>query len=197
MMWLYAVVFLSALTVDVIPLIAPSAWMVALFLLVKFHLRPWIVLPFCASGSTLGRYLMSLYIPRFAALFIKRHKTDELKFLGKKLSESLWQSWLFVFIYSMTPLSTTALFMAAGVAKVKPSRTLPPFFCGKFLSDAVMIFAGLYAAANYKNLAQGSSSPKEIVTLVLGCVVLAGFLFLDWRALLERKKFTFNFRIWK
>jgi hypothetical protein len=35
------------------------------------------------------------------------------------------------------------------------------------------------------------------VTLVLGSVVLAGFLFLDWRALLERKKFTFNFKIWK
>jgi hypothetical protein len=35
------------------------------------------------------------------------------------------------------------------------------------------------------------------VTLVLGCVVIAGFLFLDWRALLQRKKFTFNFRIWK
>jgi membrane protein DedA with SNARE-associated domain len=140
---------------------------------------------------------MSLYIPRFAGLFIKRHKTDELKFLGKKLSESLWQSWLFVFIYSMTPLSTTALFTAAGAAKVKPSHTLPPYFCGKFLSNAVMIFAGLYAAANYKNLAHGSSSPKEIVTLVLGCVVFAGFLFLDWRALLQRKKFTFNFRIWK
>ena len=120
MMWLYGVVFLSALTVDVIPLIAPSAWMVALFLLVKFHLHPWIVLPFCASGSTLGRYLMSLYIPRFAGLFIKRHKTDELKFLGRKLSESLWQSWIIVFIYSVTPLSTTALFTAAGVAKVKP-----------------------------------------------------------------------------
>jgi len=27
--------------------------------------------------------------------------------------------------------------------------------------------------------------------------IIAGFLFLDWRALLERKKFTFNFRIWK
>jgi membrane protein YqaA with SNARE-associated domain len=165
--------------------------------LVKFHLHPWIVLPFCASGSTLGRYLMSLYIPRFAGLFIKRHKTDELKFLGKKLSQSLWQSWLFVFIYSVTPLSTTALFMAAGVAKVKPSHTVPPFFCGKFLSDAVMIFTGLYAAANFKGLMHGTYSPKGIVTLVLGCVVLAGFLFLDWRALLERKKLTFNFRIWK
>ena len=197
MTWLYGVVFLSAIAVDVIPLIAPSAWMVALFLLVKYHLHPWIVVPLCASGSTLGRYLMSLYIPRFAGLFIKRHKTDELAFLGKKLSESLWQSWLFVFIYSVTPLSTTALFAAAGVAKVKPSHTVPPYFCGKFLSNAVMIFTGLYAAANFKGLVHGSYSPKGIVTLVLGCVVLAGFLFLDWRALLQRKKFTFNFKIWK
>jgi membrane protein YqaA with SNARE-associated domain len=197
MTWLYVVVFLSAIAVDVIPLIAPSAWIIAVFLLVKFHLHPWIVVPFCASGSTLGRYLMSLYIPRFAALFIKRHKTDELKFLGKKLSQSLWQSWLFVFIYSVTPLSTTALFTAAGVAKVKPSHMLPPFFCGKFLSYAVMIFTGLYAAANYKDLMLGAISPKGIVALVLGCAVLAGFLFLDWRALLQRKKFTFNFRIWK
>ena len=176
MTWLYGVVFLSALTVDIIPLIAPSAWMVGLVLLVKFHLHPWIVVPLCASGSTLGRYLMSLYIPRFAGLFIKRRKTDELKFLGKKLSQSLWQSWLFVFIYSVTPLSTTALFTAAGVAKVKPSRTVPPYFCGKFLSNAVMIFTGLYAAANFKGLMHGTYSPKAIVTLVLGSVVIAGFL---------------------
>src|SRR5450756_1779005 len=160
MMWLYLVVFLSALAVDVIPLIAPPAWAVAVFLLVKFRLNPLLVLPLCVSGSTLGRYLMSLYIPRFAGLFIKRHKTDELKFLGKKLSQNLWQSWLFVFIYSVTPLSTTALFTAAGVAKVKPSRTVPPFFCGKFLSDALMIFTGLYAAANFTNLVEGSYSPK-------------------------------------
>jgi membrane protein YqaA with SNARE-associated domain len=193
----YLVVFLSALTVDSIPLIAPPAWTVAVFLLVKFHLNPLIVLPLCVSGSTLGRYLMSLYIPRFADLFIKRHKSDELKFLGKKLSESLWQSWLFVFIYSVTPLSTTALFTAAGVANVKPWRTVPPFFCGKFLSDAVMVFSGLYAAANFKDLVHGSYSLKAIVTLVVGVVVIGGFLFLDWRALLQRKKFKFNFRIWK
>jgi membrane protein YqaA with SNARE-associated domain len=196
-MWLYGLVFLSGLAVDLIPLFAPPAWTVAVFLLVKFHLNPLIVLPLCVSGSTLGRYLMSLYIPRFADLFIKRHKTDELKFLGKKLSQSLWQSWLFVFVYSITPLSTTVLFTAASVAKVKPWRTVPPFFCGKFLSDAVMVFTGLYAAANFKDLVRGSCSPKAIVMLVLGIVVIGGFLFLDWRALLQRKKLAFNFRIWK
>src|SRR5664280_2828929 len=194
---MYGVVFLAALAVDIIPLLAPPAWTIAVFLLVKFRLNPFIVLLLCASGSTLGRYLTSLYMPRFAGLFIKRHKTDELEFLGKKLSQSLWQSWLFVFIYSVTPLSTTALFTAAGVGKVKPSHTVPPFFCGKFLSDAVMIFTGLYAAANFEDLVHGSFSPKAIVMLVIGFVVIGGFLFLDWRALLQRKKFRINFRIWK
>lgn len=194
---MYGVVFLAALTVDIIPLLAPPAWTIAVFLLVRFHLNPLIVLLLCASGSTLGRYLMSLYIPRFANLFIKRRKTDELEFLGKKLSQSLWQSWLFVLIYAVTPLSTTALFMAAGVAKVKPSHTLPPFFCGKFLSDAIMIFTGLYTANNFKNIVNGIYSPKAIVMLALGLVVIAWFLFLDWRALLQQKKFKFNFKIWK
>ena len=194
---MYGVVFLAALAVDIIPLLAPPAWTIAVFLLVRFHLNPLIVLLLCASGSTLGRYLMSLYIPRFANLFIKRRKTDELEFLGKKLSQSLWQSWLFVLIYAVTPLSTTALFMAAGVAKVKPTHTLPPFFCGKFMSDAIMIFTGLYAANNFKNIVNGIYSPKAIVMLALGLVVIAWFLFLDWRALLQQKKFKFNFKIWK
>ena len=194
---MYGVVFLAAFAVDIVPLIAPPAWTIAVILLVKFHLNPLIVLLLCASGSTLGRYLMSLYIPRFTGLFIKRRKTDELEFLGKKLSQSLWQSWLFVFIYAVTPLSTTALFMAAGVAKVKPSHTLPPFFCGKLLSDAIMIFIGLYAANNFKDLVNGIYSPKAIATLAFGLVVVAGFLFLNWRELLQQKKFTFNFRIWK
>ena len=197
MTWLYGVVFLAAVLVDVIPLIAPSAWLVSVLLLVKFHLNPWLVIPLCASGSTLGRYLMSLYIHRFAGLFIKRRKTDELAFLGKKLSQSLWQSWVFVFIYSVTPLSTTALFTAAGVAKVKALHTVPPYFCGKLLSNAVMIFTGLYAAANFTSLVHGAFSLKGMVLLIVGGMVIAGFLFLDWRALLERKILALNFRIWK
>jgi hypothetical protein len=80
---------------------------------------------------------------------------------------------------------------------VKPSHTLPPFFCGKLLSDAIMIFTGLYAANNFKDLVNGIYSPKAIATLAFGLVVVAGFLFLNWRELLQQKKFTFNFRIWK
>lgn len=143
---LYGVVFLAAIIVDVIPQIAPSAWL---------------VIPLCALGSTLGWYLMSPCIHRFADLFIKRCKTEERAFLGKKLSQSLWPSWVFVFIYAVTPLSTTALFTAVGVAKVKPLHTVPPYFCGKLLSHAATIFTGLYAAANLTNLVHGAFFPRR------------------------------------
>ena len=51
-----------------------------------------------------------------------------------------------MFLYTVTPLSTTALFTAAGIARVKPLHTVPPFFCGKCVSDGVMILTGHYAA---------------------------------------------------
>ena len=193
----YLAVFLSALVVDLIPVFAPPAWTISVVLLMKFHLNPWIVLPLCVSGSTLGRYILSLYIPRFARHFIRQTKKEELEFLGKKLGQKLWRSWAFVFIYTVTPLSSTALFTAAGVAEVNPLQTIPPFFCGKFISDALMIFTGDYAATNFQDLVHGTFSPKGIVIAVLGLVIIGGFLFLDWRALLQKKKFRFDFKIWK
>ena len=196
-MWLYAAVFLSAFVFDVIPLIAPPAWTGMLFLLVKFHLNPWLVLSAGVAGSTLGRYVTSLYMPRFAHKFVKRSKEEDLKFLGRKLGRKLWQSWLFVFLYTLTPLSSTVLFLAAGVAKVKPLHTIPPFFCGKMISDGVMIFAGSYAVADVAGILHGTFSVKGIVSMVVGLVVVGGFLAVDWRSLLEREKLRLNFKVWK
>jgi membrane protein DedA with SNARE-associated domain len=194
---MYLATFLAALVVDLIPIMAPPAWTVMVLLLMKFHLNPWGVLLAGVPGSTLGRYIFSLYVVKVSDKLIKRHKREELEFLGKKLDQKLWVTWSFVFIYTLTPLSTTALFTAAGMAKVSPARTLPPFFLGKFLSDAVMIFAARYAASNLKGILKGAFSLKGILLMVFGLVVIGGVLFIDWRALLQRKKVRFNFNIWK
>src|ERR1019366_2268753 len=196
-MWMYLAVFFSALTVDLIPVIAPPAWTLMVFFMVKFHLNPWGVLVVGVSGSTLGKYIFSLYVPKIADQIIKRRKRVELEFMGKKLGQKLWQSWLFVFIYSLTPLSTAFLFIAAAIAKVKAGRMVPPFFAGKFVSDAVLIFTGRYAVLNLTGLVHGAFSAKGIIIIVVTLVVAGGFLFVDWRALLEKKQFKFNFKIWK
>jgi hypothetical protein len=196
-MWMYAVVFFSSLAVDLIPVIGPPAWTVMVFLLIKFELDPWGVLLAGVPGSALGRYLMSLYISKVSEKLLKSRKNEDLDFLGKKLGQNLWRSWLFAFTYTLMPLPTTPLFTAVGVAKLKPISIIPPFFCGKFISDAMMLFTGRYAASNMKDLVHGTFSWKGIVSALLGLLVIGGLLFIDWRVLLQEKKLRLHFRIWK
>ena len=196
-MWHYLLVFLAAMAVDLIPVFAPPAWTIMVFLLVKFHLNPWGVLCAGVLGSTLGRYIFSLYIPKVSDKLISRHKNHELQFVGKRVGKSLWKSWTFVFLYTLTPLSTTALFTAAGLARINPMHTVPPFFAGKFLSDAVLVATGHYLSSARGGVLKQMCSPTGIVTMILGALLLGALLFVDWRTLLEKRKLQFKFRIWK
>src|SRR6185369_8986085 len=148
--WMYLAVFAASLAVDLLSFVGPPAWMAMVFFLTKYDLNPWLVLAAGVSGSVLGRYLLSLYIPKVSDHFVKKRKSDELKFVGTKLRQTLWRSWIFVFVYSCLPLSTTALFTAAGIGRVSPLVVLPPFTAGKLLSDALMVFGGQHVAANWQ-----------------------------------------------
>ena len=97
----------------------------------------------------------------------------------------------------MTPLSTTALFTAAAAARVRPWHILPPFFLGRLITDGVLVFSGKYATANLSDLLHGQANWKTLITLVAGLIVIGGFLFIDWRQLLEDTKLRFRFKILK
>ncbi len=74
---------------------------------------------------------------------------------------------------------------------------IPAFFVGKFISDAVAVHLGNFAAKNVQELINASISWKSISSLILGILLIAALLFIDWFALLEKKKFVLNFKIWK
>jgi membrane protein DedA with SNARE-associated domain len=194
---MYLLVFLGSLGVDLIPVVAPPAWTIMAFLLVKYHLNPWGVLAAGVPGSALGRYFFSLYIPKFSDKVVARQKKEELTYVGKRLDKTLWHTWTFVLIYTVTPLSTTALFTAVGITKVNPMHVLPPFFVGKFISDAAMIAAGRYAAPSVTGLLHGAFSFKTILMGAITLFVTAAFLFIDWHKLLVKKTLAFNFSIWR
>ena len=195
-MW-YVAVFVASFVIDVIPFFSPPAWTAMLLLMSKFDLNPWLVLAAGVPGSTLGRYVLALYIPRFSSHVMKRHKAEELHFVGKRLGQKTWSCGLFVLIYSLLPLSTTALFLAAGIARVSTLKILPPFFVGKFVSDALVLFGGHYAITNAADILHGALSLKSISLMVLGLLLVAAILFIDWRTVLQKKKLRFNFKIWK
>ena len=194
---IYVFVFLGSLAVDLIPIVAPPAWTLMAFLLVTYHLNPWLVLAIGVPGSALGRYLFSLYILTFSKAVMARRKNDELRYVGKKLGRRLWQTWLFVFLYTLSPLSTTVLFTGAAMTKVPVTRLIPPFLAGKFISDAVMVMAGRYAIGTVSGMLHDALSWKSLVTAAVTLIVTGGLLFIDWHALLAKKQLRFNFSIWK
>ena len=196
-MWLYLFVFLAALLVDLVPFIGPPAWTVMVFFQMRYGLNIWIVLIAGVLGSTVGRYLLSLYMPKLSDRYIKAKKNEDLKFIGKQLSTKGWQIQLFVLIYTLTPMSSTPLFTAAGMARIKPIQIIPAFFVGKFISDMLMVMTGDYVAQNSKSILQGLLTWQSFLAIFPGIVIICAPLFIDWRMLLEKKKWKLNFRIWK
>jgi membrane protein DedA with SNARE-associated domain len=193
----YLLVFFGSLGVDMIPIMAPPAWTIMAFCIVKYQLNPWIVLAIGVPASALGRYLFSLYIPRFSEKVLARRKKEDLTYVGKKLKGRLWQTWAFVFGYTLSPLSTTALFTAAGMTRIPVWHMLPPFLGGKFISDALMIKAGKYAAGNLTGVFHGVFSPKSLLIAAITLIVTAAFLFINWHSLVAQKKLEFNFSVFK
>ena len=193
----YVLVFISSLLVDLIPFIGPPAWSVMVFFQIKFNLNIWLVLIVGVVGSALGRYLMTLYIPKLTSKVINEKKDAELKFLGEKLSGEKWKIPLIVFIYTLIPMPTTPLFTAIAMAKIKPMVVIPPFFVGKFISDMVMVYLGKYAAENTIDIMHGLISWQAILGLVFGLILISAVLFIDWYTLVLKNKLKLNFSIWK
>lgn len=193
----YLLVFIASMLVDVVPLIGPPAWTVMVFFQVHFGLGIWQVLVLGVSGSAIGRYLYSAYIPLVSKRLIKPSKNEDLKFIGRKFARKGWKCNVFVLLYTLMPLPSTPLFTALGIARINALRILPSFFAGKFISDAVMVLAGNYVITNADHLSHGFYSWKSIGGIVLGLILLCLFLFVDWKKLLVEKRFKINFRIWK
>ncbi|MCX6238521.1 MAG: hypothetical protein NTY07_13345 [Bacteroidia bacterium] len=197
MWWQYLLVFIGSLFFDVVPIPFPPAFTIMVFLQIMFKLNIWWVIVIGVAGSILGRYILTLYIPLLAGKIFKRSKNDDVEFLGKKMKEKGWKSQMVIIAYSLLPLPTTPLFLAAGMAKIKPLYIIPAFFIGKFTSDTITVHLGKYASEHARNIIQQALSWKSITSLVLGMILLCALLFIDWRSLIQNKKFQLKFKIWK
>lgn len=192
----YLFVFLVALLVDIIPFVGPPAWVVMVYFQIRYDLNIWQVLIFGVAGSALGRYILSAYMPVVFGGLINQQKKEDLQFIGSKLSDNTWRVQLFVLLYTLVPLPSTPLFTAAGMARIKVIYIIPAFILGKFVSDMIMVLSGDYAAKNAIAIAEGLLSWQSLVGFVSGILIIAFFLFIDWKNLLQNKRFRLSFHIW-
>jgi membrane protein YqaA with SNARE-associated domain len=196
MFCIFVLVFLGAFLFDVVPIPFPPAFTIMVFLQIMFNLNIWWVIVVGVAGSILGRYVLTLYIPFLAGKIFKKSKNEDVEFLGQKMKEKGWKSQLLIVAYSLLPLPTTPLFLAGGMAKIKPLFIIPAFFIGKFTSDAITVHIGKYAAENVTNILESALSLKSIASLALGLILICAVIFIDWRNLIQKKKFQLNFKVW-
>jgi len=197
MWWYYLLVFVGAFIFDVVPFPSPPAFTIMVFLQIVFNLNIWLVIICGVLGSIIGRYVLTLYIPKIAGKIFNPTKNEDVQYLGKILKEKGWKSQLVIIAYSLLPLPTTPLFIAAGMAKVRPFYIIPAFFIGKFTSDTVLVYFGKYSTLNVESMLQGSYQWQSITSVCVGIFMLSSLLFIDWRSLIQSKIFRLNFKIWK
>src|SRR2546423_6018614 len=123
-MWPYFLVFFAALAVDTIPVFAPPAWIVLVVLLVKFKLNSWLTVAIGVTGSTIGRYILTRYIPKISSRIVNRREDANLRYIGGKNGKTKWSSPRFVFVYTLTPLFPTPLFTPVAIGGTEPLHIL-------------------------------------------------------------------------
>jgi membrane protein YqaA with SNARE-associated domain len=197
MWWQYLLVFLGAFLFDVLPFPSPPAFTIMVFFQLVFDLNIWIVVVLGVIGSILGRYVLTLYIPLIAKKIFKPEKNEDVQYLGKIMQDKGWKSQLVIVAYSLLPLPTTPLFIAAGMAKIKPINIIPAFFVGKFTSDSFLVYFGKYGTQRAAEMFAGAFHWNSAIGLFLGIFFLCGVIFIDWRSLIQTNEFKLNFRIWK
>ena len=197
MWWQYALVFLGALLFDLVPFPFPPAFTIMMFFQIIFGLNVWWVIIIGVIGSVIGRYTLLLYAPLIGKKFLKVSKNQDIEFLGGKMKENKWKGQLVVLAYSLLPLPTTPLFLGAGISKIPAIYIIPGFLIGKFTSDALALHAGKYASENTQSIIDNILSWQSIASLLLGLLLIFALLFIDWRALIQTKKFVLDFKIFK
>ena len=195
MWWQYLLVFFGALLFDIVPFPFLPAFTIMIFLQIVFDLNIWAVIFIGVAGSILGRYILTLYIPYLSERYFKSDKNEDVRFLGKILTEKGWKSQAVIVAYSLLPLPTTPLFVAGGMAGIRPMYIIPAFFVGKFTSDTIALLFGEYAYENIDSVMENIYGWKSVAGLAFSLFLLSALLFIDWRSLVQQKKLLLKFRI--
>jgi uncharacterized membrane protein YdjX (TVP38/TMEM64 family) len=196
MIWKYVIVFFAAMAVDIVPFPLPPAFTVMVLCQAVFDLDIWWTIIIGVAGSIVGRLILTLYIPHVSKKIFSRDKNEDIEYLGSKLKNKGWKGHAFVLGYSLMPLPTTPLFLAAGIAKLRPLYIIPAFTVGKFISDAIAVITGDYAIKNLNELLHGITSWKSITGFALGIILILALIFLDWHTLMREKKIHLKFNVW-
>jgi hypothetical protein len=168
------------LVMNVVPAFMPPTWSVlAYFLLV--HRLP--LLPLTIGGaamSALGRVQLAHLSSHLGRFLSQKDRANARALAAFITAHPNWRDGV-TFAYSLGPLPSNQLFIAAGIAGIPMRRVATVFFVSRAIGDTFWVWTAGKAARNLKDLFSGGVTNWRSVLIQLVSLALVGVLFhLPW-----------------
>ena len=175
-----------AFAINLVPAFMPSTWMVMAFFYIRFDLPLLVLTIGSAFASALGRMVLARGSRAFSRRFMPGEAAD-LDELGSFLDEHRAVVGQAVFLYSLSPLPTNNLFIAAGMTGVSMAAVVTGFIAARMLANTFWVWTTHKAFNSLGGLFTGAiSGPVGITLEVLGLVAVVLTFRLPWARWLRR-----------
>jgi hypothetical protein len=179
----FAVVF----AINLVPYFMPPTWAVVAFFLIAYHLPFWPLCIGCSLAATAGRCGLALTSERWGRRLLTAQHRANVAALGQWLNErSGWREAAAVMLYSLGPIPSNQLFIAAGLSGARLTPIAAGFLAGRLVSYPALAFTARGVTDQFGSLfTKGWQDPKAIALELLSIVGIVLFARIDWPRLLH------------
>ncbi len=185
----YFLAFLLIFAENCLPAFGPPTWLVLVYLTLGFNLEPAPLIVLAVIAASIAHWLMAHFFRRIRGKLPKNYVTN-MENLGSKLQKRSKTMWGLFILFLWSPLSSSQLFVAAGL--IPQIRILPlviAFGIGRcFTYTGYVMGADAFSHTNIgEQIISEMTSPLMIVlqlVLVFGVIALGR---IKWKPEIENE----------
>ncbi|MDE3096890.1 MAG: hypothetical protein KGK07_12955 [Chloroflexota bacterium] len=176
-----------AFLINLVPAFMPSTWMVMAFFYIKFGLPLLVLTLGSAVASALGRMVLAWASLRFRQRFITGRSAEDLDELGAFLNDHRRYVGPMVFLYTLSPLPTNNLFIAAGMTRVDMAAVVIGFTTSRMIANTFWVWTTNAAFGSLGALFRGAfTGPLGVALEVAGVMSVVLLFRIPWARWLRR-----------
>ena len=173
----YLLAFLLIFAENLMPAFGPPTWLVLVYLTLGFNLEPFPLIVLAVIAASLAHWLMAHFFRQIRNRLPRTYVTN-MENLGSKIEKRSKAMWSLFVLFLWSPLSSSQLFVAAGL--IPQIRILPlvvAFGIGRFFTYSAYV----YGAHEFSHTDIGEQILSEMMSplmiaiqilLVVGVIVL-------------------------
>lgn len=168
------------LVINIIPAFMPPTWSVLAYFRLAHHLP---LLPLTVGGaamSAVGRVQLAHLSSRMGRFLSSKDRANADALAAFITAHPNWRDGV-TFAYSLGPLPSNQLFIAAGIARIPMRRVATVFFVSRAIGDTFWVWTAGNVARNLGGIFSGGVTNWHSVLIQVVSLALVGVLFhLPW-----------------